>query len=131
VSHLLDVSFLLACGWSTHGRHKAARSWLERRRTFTTCPLSELGFIRVSMTPGFKASFEDAQAALSDITLRRQARRIADDAPFSELPYLTGHSEVTDAYLVALARAHDLKLATLDENLCQRPWAVGFAENPL
>lgn len=131
MSHLLDVSFLLACGWGSHGRHKAARLWLERRRVFTTCPLAELGFLRVSMTPGFKASFEDSQTALADITSRSQARRILEDVSIFELPHLTGHAEVTDAYLVALARAHGLKLATLDESLCKRTWAVGIAENPL
>ena len=40
---------------------------------------------------------------------------------------------MTDAYLVTLARAHKhkLKLATLDDTLCGKPWAKGIAENPL
>ena len=131
MSHLLDVNFLLACGWSSHTRHTAARAWLEAQPSFTTSPLSELGFIRVSMTPGYRASFADAQSALADITSRRQARTVAADLPAARLPALANYSEVTDAYLVELARAHGLKMATLDDALCRRPWAAGVAENPL
>ena len=39
--------------------------------------------------------------------------------------------DTTDAHLVTLARRHGLKLATLDEILITKPWAVGIAENPL
>ena len=131
MSHLLDVNFLLACGWSSHARHTAARAWLEAQSSFTTSPISELGFIRVSMTPGYRASFADAQSALADITSRRQARTVAADLPAVRLPALANYSEVTDAYLVELARTHGLKLATLDDVLCQKPWAAGVAENPL
>jgi predicted nucleic acid-binding protein len=77
MSHLLDVNFLLACGWSSHARHTAARAWLEAQSSFTTSPLSELGFIRVSMTPAYRASFADAQSALADITSRPHARIVA------------------------------------------------------
>ena len=104
---------------------------MEAQPSFTTNPLSELGFLRVSMTPGYRATFADAQAALANITSRPQARIVAADLPAAKLPNLTHHAEVTDAYLVELARAHGLKLATLDDALCQKPWATGVAENPL
>jgi predicted nucleic acid-binding protein len=64
MSHLLDVSFLLACGWSSHVQHAAARSWLEAQPEFTTNPLTELGFIRVSITPGYRASFADGRGSI-------------------------------------------------------------------
>jgi predicted nucleic acid-binding protein len=131
MSHLLDVSFLLACGWSSHAKHAAARAWLERQSAFTTSPLAELGFIRVSMTPAYRASFADAQAALADITSRKQARWVTADLRAAQLPPLASHAHVTDAYLVELARAYGLKLATLDDDLCKRPWAAGIAEDPL
>jgi predicted nucleic acid-binding protein len=131
MSHLLDVNFLLACAWSSHAKHTAARAWLERQSAFATNPLSELGFIRVSLTPGFRASFADAQAALADITSRKEARWVSADLPAARLPHLAGHADVTDAYLVELARAQGLKLATLDDHLCKKPWAAGIAENPV
>ena len=89
------------------------------------------GFIRVSMTPGCRASLADAQSALADITSRRQARTVAADLPAVRLPVLANYSEVTDAYLVELARTHGLELATLDDALCRKPWATGVVENPL
>ena len=131
MSHLLDVNLLLACGWSSHPRYTAARSWLERQPVFTISPLAELGFIRVSMTPAFRASFADAQSALANITSRKQARWVPADLRAAGLPALTSHAHVTDAYFVELARAHRLKLATLDDELCKKPWAAGIAENPL
>ena len=129
--YLLDVNVLLACGWSSHGKHSLARAWMERQRRFATCPLSELGFIRVSMSPGYRASFADAQAALADITSRPQARFIDANLRATQLPALANHSDVTDAYLTELARARRLKLATLDDRLCTKAWAAGVAENPL
>jgi len=131
MSHLLDVNLLLACAWSSHAKHAAARTWLEGSTAFTTRPLTELGFIRVSLSPGYRASFADALAALTDITSRRQARFAHADLPASRLPIVSSHADVTDAYLVELARSHRLKLATLDDSLCKKPWAAGIAENPL
>ena len=57
MSHLLDVSLLLACGWNSHARHFEARRWLESQAAYTTNPLSELGFIRMSMTAGIPGDF--------------------------------------------------------------------------
>jgi hypothetical protein len=131
VSHLLDVNFLLACAWQSHANHAKARAWLEARTSFATCPITQLGFLRVSLSPGYRASFADAMAALEDITKRKEAKFIADDLPGAKVPPVTSFSDMTDAYLVALAKKHDLNLATLDAHLCGRPWAKGIAENPL
>ncbi len=131
MSYLLDVNLLLACGWRSHPKHRAARAWLEALRSFTLCPLTELGFIRVSLTPGFRATFTDAQAALADITSRPRARFVDANISASRLPTVASHADVTDAYLVELARAHSLKLATLDDDLSRKPWAKGLAVNPL
>jgi uncharacterized protein len=131
MSHLLDVNFLLACAWRSHFKHASARAWLERQSSFHTCPLTELGYLRVSLSPGYRASWVDAQKALADITSRRQARFVADGFSAATLPTLSSHAEVTDAYLVELARNQGLRLATLDDQLCGKPWAAGIAENPL
>lgn len=131
MSHLLDVNFLLACAWQSHANHAKARAWLEARTSFATCPITQLGFLRVSLSPGYRASFADAMAALEDITKRKEAKFIADDLPGAKVPPVTSFSDMTDAYLVALAKKHGLKLATLDDHLCGRPWAKGNAENPL
>ncbi len=64
-------------------------------------------------------------------TSRKQARWVPADLRAARLPALTSHAHVTDAYFVELARAHRLKLATLDDELYKKPWAIGIAENPL
>lgn len=101
------------------------------RRSLQPAPFSELGFIRVSMSPGYRASLLDAQTALADITTRKQAQFLSDDLPARRLPSFTSYSDATDAYLVELARSHGLKLATLDDVLCAKVWAAGTAENPI
>ncbi len=131
MSHLLDVNLLLACAWQSHADHSKACAWLEKQKEFVTCPLTQLGFLRVSLSPGFRADFADALAALEDIITRTGAEYVPDDLPAAKIPAVTSHADVTDAYLVALAKAHKLKLATLDAALCSRSWAKGVAVKPL
>ncbi len=131
MSFLLDVSFLIACGWQSHGRHAEARKWLESQSSFVTCPLSQLGFLRVSLSPAFRASWEDAKAVLDEILQLPGARFIAADLESKKLPSLLSGQDVTDAYLVELSRAHRLRLATLDDALCRKTWATKLATNPL
>ncbi len=45
--HLLDVNVLLAAIWANHPQHTKAFAWLSGRNVLL-CPLSELGFLRVS-----------------------------------------------------------------------------------
>lgn len=117
--------------WASHAQHRGVRTWLERQSAFATCPFTEVGFIRVSLTPGFRASLADAQEALADITSRRQARFLAADLSALQLPSFTSHMDATDAYLIALAAKHRMRLATLDESLCAKSWAERVAVNPL
>jgi len=131
VSHLLDVGVLLACGWKSHPQHPVVRRWLEAQPRFYTCPLSHLGFLRVSISPAFRASFGDASAVLEQLTRLNGARFLADTLPGTALSGLQGAAEVTDAYLVALARANSVRLATLDDGLCGKSWATGIAVNPV
>ena len=56
---------------------------------------------------------------------------VADTLPAAKVPAVTSHADMTDAYLVTLAKAHQFKLATLDASLCGKAWAKGVAENPL
>lgn len=131
MTHLLDVNMLLACAWESHGQHVHARTWLERQKSFATCPISQLGFLRVSLSPAFRANHADALAALKDIIDRKEALFLSDDAAPAGLPAVSHHADITDAYLVTLARSHGAKLATLDDALCAKAWAKDIAVNPL
>ena len=128
---LLDVNILLGCSWKSHADHSALLGWLLQADEWATCPITELGFVRVSMTTAYQASFEDAQKSLATLRALPGHRFVADDLEAVSLPALTSYKETTDAHLVTLAMRHGLKLATLDAGLITKPWAVGVAENPL
>lgn len=131
MSHLLDVNLLLSCAWSGHADHARANRWLSSTASFATAPLIQMGFLRVSMSAGYGASFADAMTALNAILQLKSHRFLTDATRANSLPALTSAKDVTDAHLVRLAASHGLKLATLDETLAKKPWAAGIAENPL
>ena len=130
MSHLLDVNFLVACAWQSHADHVRANRWLDTVKGFATSPVSEMGFLRVSMSPAFGASFADAMAALEAVVTMRGHRFLRDGTRGRSLPGVTSSREVTDAHLVRLAARHRLRLATLDKALCSKSWAKGIAEDP-
>jgi toxin-antitoxin system PIN domain toxin len=114
--HLLDVNVLLATIWANHPQHAKAFAWLTGKNILL-CPLSELGFLRISTNKkAINAPMEKARKLLNQFATDRKAVRIADD-----LPALDSHSgksdEVTDHYLADLATLHGARLATLDQNL--------------
>ena len=128
---LLDVNVLLACAWKSHADHDASLAWLLVANSWVTCPLVESGFVRISMTTAYQASFEDARGSLATLRALQGHRFVADDVDAASLPTVTSYKDTTDAHLVTLAKRHGLKLATLDDGLIGKPWAAGIAENPL
>ena len=131
MSHLLDVNLLLACAWSGHADHVRANRWVNSMAEFATAPVAQMGFLRVSLSPAYGATFGDAQTALRAILQLESHRFLTDAVAADSLPTLANGKEVTDAHLVRLAASHGLKLATLDGSLCKKAWAAGIAENPL
>jgi predicted nucleic acid-binding protein len=130
MSCLVDVNVLLAFGWKNHPFHNSCSKWLENTEAFTTCPIVELGFLRVSMTHAFNASFKEAQLVLNSITSMESAKYIACDLAVALVPEVTSYKDTTDAYLVSLAEHHELKLATLDDRILNKQWAAEIAFNP-
>ena len=126
MSHLLDVNLLLAGAWSGHADHLPANRWLNSVVEFFTAPVTQMGFLRVSLSPAYGASFGDAQTALRAILQLKSHRFLTDAVPADALPALTHGKEVTDAHFVRLAARHGLKLATLDDGLCKKSWAAGI-----
>jgi len=62
-----------------------------------------MGFLRVSMSPAFGASFADATAALEAIVGIHGHRFLRDGTRARSLPAVTSSKDVTDAHLVRLA----------------------------
>ena len=130
MSWLLDVNLILATRWTSHPDHSAAKAWIDSSDQFHTSAITELGFVRVSMSPAYRASWEETQETLGKLHDRQAHRFLADDVD-GTTPAKTLSKDTTDAHLVALAKRHGLKLATLDAALIAQPWADGVAENPL
>jgi len=128
---LLDVNVLLACGWKSHAEHANLLACLLQEKEWATCPLTESGFMRISMTTAYQASFEDARKSLATLRHLHGHQFLSDDVEAALLPVQTSYKDTTDAHLVTLAKRRGLKLATLDGTLTAKPWAAGVAENPL
>jgi predicted nucleic acid-binding protein len=128
---LLDDNVLLGCGWKSHAENVALLGWLLQTSEWATCPMTESGFMRISMSPAYQAAFDDARKSLATLRALQGHCFVADDVDAAALPKLTSYKDTTDAHLVTLAKRHGLKLATLDASLISKAWALGIAENPL
>jgi hypothetical protein len=121
---LLDLNILTALLWPTHEHHEAAHRWFSARRRgrWATCPLTQLGFVRLASNPAFSRDALSPAGALAllEENLAHPAHEFWPDAV--SLPgaarvienEVQGHRQVTDAYLLALADRRSGSLATFD-----------------
>ena len=130
MSWLLDVNLILASRWTTHVEHASVKAWLDSVEEFHTCSITELGFIRISLSVAYNATWDEVQESLGALHARVAHRFLTDDVDGTSSPQ-TISKDTTDAHLVSLSRQHGLRLATLDMSLVTKPWAKGVAENPL
>ncbi len=123
--HLLDVNVLLALADPQHVHHEAAHDWFGAgpKDAWASCPITENGFVRIASHPSYPNSPGEAAAVLDqlramcaveghrfwpdDVTIRDRIRAGAA---------LT-HTQLSDAYLLALAVAHGGRLATFDRRI--------------
>ncbi len=121
--YLFDVSALIAFGLGHHVFHDRVFRWvdLERKSTFLTCPITELGFIRVASQPAVYAlSVKDARDLLQQMKSNPDLPLsfLVDDQDISTLPsWVKTPAQTTDGHLAHLATAHHAVLATLDTNI--------------
>ncbi len=127
--YLLDVNVLIALTWPTHVHHVAARRWFDRNSAhgWATCPITQLGFVRVSSNPKI---IRDAVVPREAVAMLERLVQLPGHAfwtdevavaaagPFASLAFV-GHRQATDAYLLALARQRGGKLATLDKGVAE------------
>lgn len=130
---LLDVNALLALGWAEHEAHTRVVRRLSARPapTWATCPITQLGFVRISSTAGiFSRTLSPGQAHAALVALCGDARhRFIENHPSvldCDFTPLNGPRQTTDLYLIELARHHGLTLLTLDNRL-----ANTFADAPV
>lgn len=110
MTFLCDVNLLMALLWENHEHHSTARHWLRGLTGFATCPVAQLGFARVSSYPllGYGMSPEQAFGVLRRLLADPRHRFVPDDLSCEDRVVRTdlmgGANQITDHYLVALAR---------------------------
>jgi toxin-antitoxin system PIN domain toxin len=127
IRYLLDVNVLIALIDPAHVQHDEAHEWFGRvgNRAFATCPITENGLLRIVGHPKYPNSPGPPSAVAAALSAIRALPGHAfwpdsispADGAFMDASLLTSHTRVTDSYLLALARAHQGQLATLDQKL--------------
>ena len=124
---LCDVNVLIALIDSRHVRHNDAHAWLqaEGRQGWATCPLTELGVLRIvgsARYPNSPGTPAVVAASLLSLCASGGHEFWADDLrpmqdAFVDVQRLLNASQLTDNYLLALAAKHKGLLATFDRRL--------------
>ncbi len=124
---LLDVNVLIALVDPAHVQHEQAHDWFAGagQQSFATCPLTENGLLRILGHPKYPNSPGSPGAVLGLLNGLRALPGHAfwpddislADAKLFDSTRLSGHAQVTDSYLLGLARAHGGRLASLDRRL--------------
>lgn len=127
IRYLLDVNVLIALIDPAHVQHDHAHEWFAStgKQAWATCPLTENGVLRIvghtryTNSPGTPAAVAEIMMSLRSLpghefwpdSLSLLDGEHVDGARLSD------SGQVTDTYLLALARAHRGRLATFDRHL--------------
>lgn len=124
---LLDINVLIALIDPGHVQHDRAHEWFSSKgsKAWATSPLTENGVLRIVGHPRYPNS-PGAPAAVTELlaSLRELPGHVfwPDDISLLDRQHLNParlleSAQVTDSYLLALARAHGGQLATFDQRL--------------
>jgi toxin-antitoxin system PIN domain toxin len=124
---LLDVNLLVALFDPDHVHHDLAHEWFADHRAdgWATCAVTENGFARIVSNPQFH------QSALRPAVAIEQLRKFCAsghhhfwahgvslrDEQLFDLSVARGHRQLTDVYLLGLAKQADGRLATFDRTI--------------
>ena len=114
---LLDANVLIALTVVEHEHHERASSWITVVERFAVCPIVEGALVRFLVRVGESA--DSATALVRAVRDHPGCEFWADSVSYGDvdLRSVRGHRQVTDAYLIGLARAMGGVLATLDEGI--------------
>lgn len=115
---LLDASLLIPLVIEDHTHHDAAVAWFSPlTTTFATCPITQGALLRFLIRGG--VATPAAMQVLEAVTASPAHEFWPDEVPYfrAALRGVVGHRQVTDAYLVTLARHRGGRLATFDAGL--------------
>lgn len=119
-TYLLDSSALIALLTDQHVHRWRVIEWLEASpKQFLVCSITQGAFLRVYLRAQPGAALEVGQSVLRSLSRLPDYGFLTDDQSYLDLSPkgVRGHRQVTDAYLAHLAKANQVRLATLDEGL--------------
>ena len=124
---LLDANVLVALFDPDHVHHDLAHDWFSghRHQNWATCAVTESGFVRILSNPKYGGEVE------RPATLGERLRRLcaaghhpfwAESVSLREAKlfnpgFLNGHRQITDIYLLGLAKRMNGRLATFDRTI--------------
>ena len=125
--YLLDVNVLVALFDQAHIHHASAHAWFATNgeRAWSSCPITENGFLRILSHPGYP----NVPTPITDLAERLEEFKGAtkkyqfwnDDYSTSEWIVakrpLVGSTQSTDAYLLNLCHRKKGILATFDQRI--------------
>jgi predicted nucleic acid-binding protein len=116
-NYLLDANGVIALVIAEHEHHARVAAWTAGVDRIALCPITEGALIRYLIRVG-----ETIGTAARLLTALRRSSRFefwAASISYADasLEHVTGHRQVTDAYLASLATTQGARLATLDEAL--------------
>ena len=127
LSALLDVNVLVALFDPDHVHHELAHDWFadEGAAAWATCPVTENGLVRVLANPAYHSASLRPAAVLARLrrfcaspTHRFWSEGVSiRDPKLFDLSTAGGHRQVTDIYLLGLAKRHGGRLATFDRTI--------------
>lgn len=127
MTFLLDVNVLIALVDGSHIQSRPAHAWFERegKHAFATCPITENGLLRIVGNPRYPTPHGSATAVVAALESLRSLPGhefwpddiSLADATYFDRRHVLASSQVTDAYLLALAVAHGGRFATFDRRL--------------
>lgn len=117
--YLLDSNVLIALATPEHSLNARAAGWFLKGHRFATCPITQGALFRFHLRAGVEATAESAKFLLESISALPRHEFWSDDVSFVDMPAarIVGHRQVTDAYLVLLARKHGGSVASMDKAL--------------
>jgi toxin-antitoxin system PIN domain toxin len=137
---LLDLNVLIALTDTEHTHHQMAWKWFASsgQERLGICPLTEAGFLRVTTNSAFHPGPHTMAQAIAILQTLKQRDDywycpmeeswVTLTAPFATR--ISGHQQVTDAYLLGLAIKQKGVLVTFDKRI-QYMAGAEFRQNVL
>jgi uncharacterized protein len=125
---LLDINVWLALLDERHVHHRAANGLIQRPGVrIATCTLVENGVLRIMAMPSYflgQLSFSAIRDMLRLVCAQTDHAFWPDDLSLRgddviDWSRVSGHNQITDAYLLALAVAHGGAFASFDQRIAR------------